>query len=149
MLVAGIGTGGTLCGAGKYLKERKSSVKLVLADPLGSQLSVLSSGSGSGAAPYLVEGIGGDFVPWIVSLDLIDECIQISDQQSIETARLLMEKEAIVAGGSAGCVVAAAMRFCRQTMERDLTVVAVLPDTGRLYMSTIFDHAWLQSHLLT
>ncbi len=149
VLVAGIGTGGTLCGAGKFLKELKPSLQLVLADPAGSQLTGFRQGFASAGAAYLVEGIGGDFIPGIVSMDIIDHCIQVSDQASIDAAHELMTKEAILAGSSSGCVVAAAMQFCRQKNDQPLTVVAVLPDTGRLYMSTIYDDAWLASHLAT
>jgi cystathionine beta-synthase len=149
VLVAGIGTGGTLCGAGKYLKERKPSVQLVLADPDGSQLSAFKRGASSDSAPYLVEGIGGDFIPAIVSLDIVDHCIQVSDQESIQAAHDLLAKEAILAGSSSGCVVAAAIKFCANQSGEGLTVVAILPDTGRLYFSTIYDDDWLASHLAT
>jgi cystathionine beta-synthase len=147
VLVAGIGTGGTLCGAGRYLKEQKSSIKLVLADPVGSMLADWQKGSEPHPAPYLVEGIGGDFIAGNFSMEMIDFSIQISDQCSIDTAHRLLEKEAIFGGSSSGCVLAAAMQFCEQSNDGALTVVAVLPDTGRLYMDTIFDQDWLASRL--
>jgi cystathionine beta-synthase len=142
-LVAGIGTGGTLCGAGRYLKEQKPSLKLVLADPIGSMLSDWHNGTEPHPAPYLVEGIGGDFVAGNVNMSMIDHSIAVTDKMSIDTAHDLLEKEAIFAGSSSGCVLAAAMKYCEQSNQKGLTVVAVLPDTGRLYMDTIFEEQWL------
>ncbi len=147
VFVAGIGTGGTLCGAGRFLKEKKPSVKLVLADPLGSMLADWHNRTEPHPAPYLVEGIGGDFIAGNVDMDLIDAAIHIDDKTSIETAHQLLELEGIFGGSSSGCVLAAAMRFCQLNQERSLTVVAVLPDTGRLYMDTIFSNEWLASRL--
>lgn len=147
VFVAGIGTGGTLCGAGRYLKEMKPSVKLVLADPLGSMLNDWHNKTEPHAAPYLVEGIGGDFIAGNVDMELIDYSIHIDDKTSIETARELLNKEAIFAGSSSGCVLAAAMRFCAEHENEHLTVVAVLPDTGRLYMDTIYSSEWLSTRV--
>lgn len=147
VFVAGIGTGGTLCGAGRFFKEQKPSVKLVLADPLGSMLADWHNRTEPHPAPYLVEGIGGDFIAGNVNMDMIDAAIHIDDRTSIETAHELLEKEGIFGGSSSGCVVAAAMRFCNLNMDSPLTVVAVLPDTGRLYMDTIFSNEWLDSRL--
>lgn len=147
VLVAGIGTGGTLFGAGKYLKEKNPSVKLVLADPEGSMLSDWQAGTEPHPGSYLVEGIGGDFLPGLVDLSQLDRAIHVSDEDSISTAKLLIQKEAILASGSAGCIVAAALRYCRESVQEGLTVVAVLPGTGRFYLSTIFDDTWLASKL--
>lgn len=147
VLVAGIGTGGTLFGAGKYLREKNPAVKLVLADPEGSMLSDWQAGTEPHSGSYLVEGIGNDFIPGLVNLDQVDRSIQVSDAESIATAKLLIEKEAILASGSAGCIVAAALRYCNESPESAITVVAVLPGTGRFYLSTIFDDTWLASKL--
>ncbi|CAN5241517.1 N/A [soil metagenome] len=147
VLVAGIGTGGTLCGAGRFLKEKKSSIHLVLADPLGSMLADWHNRTEPHPTSYLVEGIGGDFVAGNVDMALIDVAIHVDDKTSIQTAHELLDKEAIFGGSSSGCVLAAAMRFCEMHKDQSLTVVAVLPDTGRLYMDTIFSDAWLASRL--
>lgn len=147
VLVAGIGTGGTLFGAGKYLREKNPAVRLVLADPEGSMLSDWQAGTEPHSGSYLVEGIGNDFLPGLVDLGQVDRSIQVSDAESIATAKLLIEKEAILASGSAGCIVAAALRYCDESPESPLTVVAVLPGTGRFYLSTIFDDTWLSSKL--
>jgi cystathionine beta-synthase len=147
VLVAGIGTGGTICGAGKYLKERKSSVKLVLADPQGSNLGAWLRGEEPQPASYLVEGIGNDFVPGIVDLKKIDHAVYVNDQESIKMAHDLIDKEALHVSGSAGCVVAAALKYGEQEKESGLNIVAVLPGTGRYYLSTIFNDEWLAQKL--
>jgi cystathionine beta-synthase len=146
-LVAGLGTGGTLCGAGAYLKERKPSLKLVMADPEGSiHQRVWESGDAGGARPYLVEGIGGDFVPPIARLDLVDAAYSISDREAAATALRLLREEGIFVGGSAGCILAGALRFCERPEARGLKVLAILPDGGRAYLSTIYNSGWRAEH---
>lgn len=147
VLVAGIGTGGTLFGAGRYLQERKPAVKLVLAEPEGSMLGAWQSGCELEPGSYLVEGIGGDFVPSIVDLKAVDKSIYISDVESVQIAHELLKREALFVGGSAGCILAAAIRYCEQAQERGLTVVAILPSSGKLYTKTIFDQDWLAEKL--
>jgi cystathionine beta-synthase len=146
-LVAGIGTGGTIFGAGKYLKEKKPSVELVLADPEGSCLADWVTNQEPQPGSYLVEGIGGDFIPSIVELSKIDRAIKIRDEDSVRTAHELLDKEALFVGGSAGLIVAGAIEYLRQAKQKKLTVVAVLPSTGRLYTNTIFDQDWLKERL--
>ena len=151
MLVAGVGTGGTLCGAGKYLKEQKPSVKLILADPAGSTLLEVHKKIVGNPASYIVEGIGGDFIPAIVDMDIIDHVIRIEDDRSIAVTQQLLEREAMFVGGSSGCIVAAAIQYCREKSavqdwnEKTLNVVAILPSSGNLYLSTIFDTEWMQA----
>jgi cystathionine beta-synthase len=151
VLVAGVGTGGTLCGAGKYLKEQKPSVKLILADPAGSTLLEVHKKIAGNPASYIVEGIGGDFIPAIVDMDIIDHVIRIEDDRSIKVTQQLLEKEAMFVGGSSGCIVAAAIQYCRDESaaqngnEKTLNVVAILPSSGNLYLSTIFDTEWMQA----
>ncbi|MBX9694602.1 MAG: cysteine synthase family protein, partial [Cyanobacteria bacterium] len=142
-LVAGIGTGGTLLGAGKFLREQKPSVKLVLADPAGSMLADWVDGSEPNGRSYLVEGIGSDFIPGIVDLKKIDRAIRVDDQTSIRTTHELLKKESLFVSGSAGCAVSAAIQYCEELPE-GATVVVVLPGSGRLYMSTIFNPTWLE-----
>jgi cystathionine beta-synthase len=151
VLVAGVGTGGTLCGAGKYLKEQKPQVKLILADPAGSTLLEVHKKIAGKPASYIVEGIGGDFIPVIVDMDMIDHVIKIEDNRSIAVTQQLLEKEAMFVGGSSGCIVAAAIQYCRDASavedgnEKRLNVVAILPSSGNLYLSTIFDTQWMQA----
>jgi cystathionine beta-synthase len=145
VLVAGLGTGGTLAGVGRYLKERKPALQLVLADPEGSiHAELWRTRTKPKARPYYIEGIGGDFVPGIADLNLIDAAITVSDRDAISTALRLMQTEGIFAGGSSGCILAAARAFC--TNAKGLKVLALLPDGGRSYLSTIFNPQWRETH---
>lgn len=139
--VAGVGTGGTISGVGRYLKERNPNVKIIGADPEGSILS------GDTPKPWKVEGIGEDFVPKTLNGQIVDEWIRISDTESFHIARDLSRKEGILAGGSSGTNVAAALRFARRLTPDDV-VVALVCDTGRNYLSKYFDDAWLAQHHL-
>lgn len=149
VFVVGVGTGGTLSGAGRYLKERNSSIKIVLADPVGSMLADLVRGNqlAPGSA-YLVEGIGQDFVPGNLDVSLVDEVIQVTDAKSVETAKELLAKEAIFVGSSSGCIVSAAVEISRRLPGEGCNIVAILPDGGRGYLSTIYDDEWLKQKLL-
>jgi cystathionine beta-synthase len=139
--VAGVGTGGTVSGVARYLKERKPDVKIVGADPEGS---VLSGGSGR---PWKVEGIGEDFVPKTFNSQLVDEWVRVSDSESFHVARELARREGILAGGSSGTNLAAALRYARRCTSEDL-VVTLVCDTGRNYLSKFYDDAWLaENHL--
>src|SRR3954453_14565751 len=137
--VAGVGTGGTISGVARYLKERKPDVKVIGADPEGS---VLSGGS---PKPWKVEGIGEDFVPKTFNSQLVDDWVRVSDTESSHVARQLARREGILAGGSSGTNVAAALRYARRLTKDDL-VVALVPDTGRNYLSKFFDDWWLAAN---
>jgi cystathionine beta-synthase len=142
-LVCGVGTGGNLSGAGRYLKERKPSVQVVLADPAGSTLA------GGPEAPYLLEGIGGSVPPANLDTSLIDIAYAISDREAFQLARRLTREEGIFAGGSAGCAVAAALRYAAEPENAGKTVVAILPDTGRNYVTKIYNDTWMRANGLT
>src|SRR5947209_15417472 len=143
VFVAGVGTGGTVSGVARYLKERNPEVKIVGADPEGSVLS------GGTPGPWKVEGIGEDFVPKTFNSQLVDDWVRVSDAESFHTARQLARREGILVGGSSGTAVAAALRFARRLGPEHL-VVALCADTGRNYMSKFFDDEWLrQNNLLT
>jgi cystathionine beta-synthase len=140
--VAGVGTGGTISGVARYLKERKPDVKIIGADPEGS---VLSGGS---PKPWKVEGIGEDFVPKTFNSQLVDDWVRVGDAESFHVARQLARREGILAGGSSGTNLAAALRYARRCTKDDL-VVTMVCDTGRNYLSKFFDDAWLAAnHLL-
>ena len=139
--VAGVGTGGTLSGVARYLKERNPEVKIIGADPEGS---VLSGGSGK---PWKVEGIGEDYVPRTFNAMLVDEWVRVSDADSFRVARELARCEGILAGGSSGTNVAAALRYARRLTAGDF-VVSMVCDTGRNYLSKFFDDAWLAENKL-
>ena len=134
--VAGAGTGGTLSGVGRYLKEQNSAVRVVAADPEGS---VYSGGSGR---PYLVEGVGEDFFPTTYEADVVDQTIAISDAASFEMAHRVTQEEGLLIGGSGGTAVAAALQLAAGLTADDLVVV-LIPDSGRGYLSKIFDKDWM------
>ncbi len=141
--VVGVGTGGSLTGVGRYLKERNRHVRIVLADPVGSVLKDLAENCPPPTpAAYIVEGIGQSKVPGNAELSVIDESYAISDAESLDAARRLFATEGIFAGSSAGCILAAAERFCRNSARSGLRVVALVPDGGRAYLSTIHNAEW-------
>jgi cystathionine beta-synthase len=142
VFVSGVGTGGTISGVGRYLKERNPNIKVVGADPDGS---VLSGGS---PKPWKVEGIGEDFVPKTFTSEYVDEWERIGDAESFHVARELARREGMLLGGSTGTNVAAALRYARRLGPEQL-VVAIGCDTGRNYMSKFFDDAWLAENKLT
>src|SRR5437899_264398 len=142
VFVAGVGTGGTISGVARYLKEQNPDVKIVGADPEGSVLS------GDKPQPWKVEGIGEDFVPKTFNSQLVDDWVRVSDADSFHTARALARREGILVGGSSGTAVAAALRFAQRLTAEHL-VVALCADTGRNYLSKIFDDDWLAANKLT
>lgn len=137
--VAGMGTGGTISGTGKFLKEiSNNKVKIIGADPVGS---IYSGGTGR---PYLVEGIGEDFWPTTYDTGIADLVLEISDTDSFQYARRLAKEEGLLVGGSCGTAVAAAIQVAQTANPTDLIVV-LLPDGGRGYLSKLFNDDWLRS----
>jgi len=135
--VAGVGTGGTISGVGRYLKEVSGgTVRVIGADPEGS---VYSGGSGR---PYLVEGVGEDFWPETYDRSVCDEIVEVSDKESFELTRRLAREEGLLVGGSCGMAVAAALEVARRAGPDDVIVV-LLPDGGRGYLSKIFNDDWM------
>jgi cystathionine beta-synthase len=138
--VAGIGTGGTISGAGRYLKEVSGGrVRVIGADPVGS---VYSGGSGR---PYLVEGVGEDFWPEVFDKEICDEIVGVDDAESFAMTRRLAREEGLLVGGSSGMAVAAACRVAA-TAARDDVIVVLLPDGGRGYLAKVFNDDWMASH---
>src|SRR5947207_1960198 len=139
--VGGVGTGGTVSGVARYLKEQNPDIKIIGADPEGSVLS------GDTPRPWKVEGIGEDFVPKTLNSQLVDEWIRIGDAESFHTARALARREGLLVGGSSGTAVAAPLRYARR-LGKDHLVVALCADTGRNYLSKFFSDDWLgENHL--
>jgi len=134
--VAGAGTCGSITGVARYLKSMNPDIKIIAADPEGS---VFSGGSGR---PYLVEGVGEDFFPAAWEPDLLDDIIAISDEESFLTARYVSESEGILIGGSGGMAVAAAIKVAKAADPDDIVVV-FNPDSGRGYLSRVFDDDWM------
>lgn len=138
--VAGVGTGGTISGTGRFLKEASNGrVKVIGADPVGS---VYSGGTGR---PYLVEGVGEDFWPTAFDQTICDEIIAVSDKESFEMTRRLALEEGLLVGGSCGMAAAAALRVAA-TAGPDDVVVVLLPDSGRGYLSKVFNDEWLSRY---
>jgi cystathionine beta-synthase len=143
-LVAGVGTGGTISGAGKFLKEKNPDIKIIGVDPIGSVYhDWFKYRKLSKAKTYLVEGIGEDILCETLLFDLLDDIIQANDRDSFLMTRRLVREEGIMAGGSGGSAVWAALKACEKLSE-DQVVVVILPDSGRNYMSKIFDDEWMK-----
>jgi cystathionine beta-synthase len=138
--VCGVGTGGTISGAGRYLKERNQDVLVVGADPEGSIYS------GDTPRPYLVEGIGEDFMPSTFDPSVVDRYVRVSDRDSFLTARAITRQEGILVGGSSGTAVFAALQVARELDDPDATIVVLLPDSGRQYMSKLYSETWMLQH---
>ncbi|MDK7082721.1 cysteine synthase A [Pseudoglutamicibacter albus] len=132
ILVGGVGTGGTITGAGRYLKKQKSGVKVVAVEPADSPL--LSEGN---AGPHKIQGLGANFVPEVLDREIYDEVIDAPLDASIETARALGAKEGILGGISSGAAVWAALEVAKREENRDKLIVAVVPDFGERYISTM------------
>src|SRR5947209_7899582 len=137
--VAGIGTGGTISGTARFLKEQNSQIKIIGADPPGSVYS------GDTPGPYKVEGIGMEIFPHNYDPSLVDEVIRIDDRTSFYLARRLAREEGILTGGSAGTALAAALTYARRLTANDVVVV-LLPDTGRGYLSKQFNDTWMREN---
>jgi cystathionine beta-synthase len=139
VFVAGMGTGGTISGTARYLKEKNPKLVVVGADPEGSILS------GDTPRPFKVEGIGEDFIPRTFDRQVIDEMIRVSDRDSFNMARRLAREEGLLVGGSAGTAMTAALKYAQRLTE-PRTIVVVLPDTGRNYLTKIFSDRWMQEN---
>jgi cystathionine beta-synthase len=136
VFVAGVGTGGTITGVGRYLKERNPEVVVVGADPEGSLYS------GDQPRPYLTEGIGEDFWPATFDPAVVDRYVRVSDRDAFRTARAVTRQEGILVGGSCGSAVHAALEVARE-FDETTTIVVLLPDTGRNYLSKLYSESWM------
>lgn len=145
--VTAAGTGGSISGAGKYLKERNPAVRVIGGDPQGSLYTQYSKTRTIGDTfPYKVEGIGGDKIPSTVWFDWIDEFRQVSDRAALTMARRIAREEGILAGGSSGLNVAVALDVARELDDPDAVIVTLLCDTGERYLSKVFNDEWMQEN---
>ena len=131
IVVAGVGTGGTVTGVARALKQRKSSVQIVAVEPAAS--AVLS---GKPAGSHMIQGIGAGFIPKVLDRTVIDEVMQVTDAQAFQMTKVLLRQEGIIAGISSGAAVHAAVEVSRQPDNKDKLIVVILPDTGERYLST-------------
>jgi cystathionine beta-synthase len=149
--VAAAGTGGTVTGVGRYLKERNPAVKIVAADPQGSILAETWRSGGKArveGAPYKVEGIGQDKVPGTLDMSVVDEFVTVSDRDAFAVARRLTREEGLFVGGSAGLITHAALNLARQLDDPGACVVTFLCDTGERYLSKLYNDEWMRENQL-
>jgi cystathionine beta-synthase len=148
--VAGMGTGGTISGVGRFLKQQNPEVKIVGADPIGSLLHHYYYTRELGPAhSYKVEGVGEDFLPSTLDFDVIDDVVQISDREAFTMARRLVREEGMFCGGSSGLAMAGALKWLRTNgahLTEDDVVVVLLPDSGSRYLSKLFDDNWMREN---
>ena len=139
-LVVGVGTGGTITGCAKYLKEQNPDIVVIGADPVGSIYS------GDEVHPYLVEGVGEDFWPETYDPSVTDRYVRISDKDSFLTTRRLAETEGLLVGGSCGLAMHAALEVAKEIDDPNALMVVILPDGGRAYLSKVFNDAWMDQY---
>ncbi|HEX5688942.1 MAG TPA: cystathionine beta-synthase [Roseiflexaceae bacterium] len=148
--IAGMGTGGTISGTGRYLKEQNPNIKIVGVDPIGSLLYQYFQTRELGPAhSYKVEGVGEDFLPSTLDFDIIDDVVQVTDREAFTTTRRLVREEGLFAGGSSGLAMAGALKWLRGAgadLTEDDMVVVLLPDSGSRYLSKVFDDNWLREN---
>jgi cystathionine beta-synthase len=147
--IAGAGTGGTVSGAGKFLKEKNPRIRVIAGDPVGSLYAGYARTKTLGEGhPYKVEGIGGDKIPTTVWFDQIDEWRQVADKPAMAMARRLAREEGLLVGGSAGLNVQLALDVAREVDDPEAVVVTILCDTGERYLSKLFNDEWMEENQL-
>jgi cystathionine beta-synthase len=139
-LVVGVGTGGTITGTARYLKERNPAIEIIGADPVGSIYS------NAEVHPYLVEGVGEDFWPQTFDPSVVDRYVTVSDRDSFLTTRRLAAEEGLLVGGSCGLAVHAALQVAAHVGDPEAMIAVILPDGGRAYLSKIFNDAWMTQY---
>ncbi len=148
--VAGMGTGGTVSGTSKYLKEQNADIKTIGVDSVGSVYKhYFETGEfdKDEIQPYLTEGIGEDIIPENMDFDLLDEVMQVNDKNAFQMTRKLAKKEGLFVGGSCGAAVYGALEYARQNdFDKDDTMVIILPDSGTRYVSKVYNDEWMDDH---
>jgi len=145
--VAGAGTGGTISGTGRFLKEKNADVRVVGVDPAGSVIAgYFATGEIDDGAPYKVEGLGNDKIPGTLDLECVDEYVTVGDRESFQMARRLVAEEGLFVGGSSGLIVHAALECARRADDPDACVVAILCDWGERYLTKQYDDEWMRNN---
>ena len=143
VFVAGLGTGGTISGTGKYLKEQKPELKCVGGDPIGSVYYDLKrTGKMTEAFAYKVEGVGEDILPGTIDLELVDEVVQVTDRESFHANRDLARLEGVLTGGSGGLAVMAAIKYAEKTQKKE-NILVLMPDSAMRYLTKQFNDTWM------
>lgn len=146
VFVGGMGTGGTLSGCGRYFKERNPNIKIVGVDPVGSlYYEYVKTGRLTKAFSYYVEGIGEDFLPSTMNLDILDEVVQVDDRECFIMTRELVRREGLFCGGSCGAAVMGAIKYAR-SLKQPKRILVLLPDSAQKYLSKIFNDDWMRSN---
>src|SRR5690606_14816355 len=146
VFVAGLGTGGTITGTGRYLKEKNPKIKLVGVDPVGSlYYDYVKTGQVTTPFTYKVEGIGEDFFPSTIDLKILDEVIRVNDKECFHMTRELVRQEGIYVGGSAGAAVIGAIKYAQMTGKKE-NILVLLPDSAQKYLSKIFNDDWMREN---
>lgn len=147
--VAGMGTGGTVAGVGRYLKERDPHIKVIAVEPEGSVFAeYFRTGRRPQPRRYLMEGLGDEFIIGTADFEPLDDVVQVSDGEAFLTARRLAREEGIVAGGSSGAVLAVVLKLARE-LAPGTRIVTLFPDSGFRYASTIYNDQWMHEHGFT
>lgn len=147
--IAAAGTGGTITGVGRYLKEKNPEVRVIGGDPLGSILcNVAETGTHPEPTPYKVEGIGQDKIPGTLDLDVVDEWRTVDDRTAFAVARRLTREEGLFVGGSSGLIVQVALEIAREIDDPEACIVCILCDTGERYLSKVYNDEWLRENQL-
>ena len=142
--VAGMGTGGTICGTGRYLKEKDPNIKVVAVDPVGSVFyDWFHSKEHVSSGPYLIEGLGDEFLIKTAEFDVLDDIIRVTDRDAFLAARELVKKEGVLAGGSSGAALWAVRKLSRE-LSKPARIVTIFPDGASRYLSTIFNDEWMK-----
>jgi len=147
VLVCGLGTGGTISGIGRFLKEQNPKIQVVGVDPVGSlYYDYFKTGALTEAYSYKVEGIGEDFLPSTMNFAYVDEVVRVNDRESFSAARALVRQEGIYSGGSSGSALAGALKYAQLHDREDLMMLVLLPDGASRYLSKVFDDGWMREN---
>lgn len=147
VFIAGLGTGGTVSGTGKFLKEKKPGIKIIGVDPVGSlYYDYFRTGQLTPAFSYLIEGIGEDFLPSTMHFDVVDDVVRVTDAECMHMTRRVSREEGIFVGGSCGAAVAGALKWIKANDREGQNVMILLPDSGSRYLSKIYNDQWMQEN---